>query len=60
MPISHPCELQPVSSAEFPLPAPRPNMEAARNFNLELHGLNWMQPWQAALREYVKTTLIVA
>ncbi len=54
------CELQPVSSAEFPLPAPRPNMEAARNFNLELHGLDWMQPWQAALQQYVETTLLVA
>jgi dTDP-4-dehydrorhamnose reductase len=54
------CALQPVSSAEFPLPAPRPNMEAARNFNLELRGLNWMQPWQLALEEYVESTLLVA
>ena len=54
------CELQPVSSAEFPLPAPRPNMEAARNYNLELRGLEWMQPWQSALQEYVETTLLVA
>lgn len=54
------CELQPVSSAEFPLPAPRPNMEAARNYNLELRGFEWMQPWQSALQEYVETTLLVA
>lgn len=54
------CELQPVSSAEFPLPAPRPNMEAARNYNLELRGLDWMQPWESALQEYVETTLLVA
>ena len=54
------CELQPVSSAEFPLPAPRPNMEAARNYNLELRGFDWMQPWQSALQEYVETTLLVA
>ncbi len=54
------CDLQPVSSAEFPLPAPRPNMEAARNYNLELRGLDWMQPWQSALQKYVETTLLVA
>lgn len=54
------CELQPVSSAEFPLPAPRPNMEAARNYNLELRGFDWMQSWQSALKEYVQTTLLVA
>lgn len=54
------CELQPVSSAEFPLPAPRPNMEAARNYNLELRGFDWMQPWQSALKEYVEATLLVA
>jgi len=54
------CALQPVSSAEFPLPAHRPNMEAARNFCLELRGLNWMQPWQSALKEYVESTLLVA
>ncbi len=52
------CELQPVNSASFPLPAPRPRMEAARNYNLELRGLNWMDPWQAALKEYIETTLI--
>lgn len=54
------CELQPVSSAEFPLPAPRPDMEAARNYNLELRGLDWMPPWQEALQRYVETTLLVA
>jgi dTDP-4-dehydrorhamnose reductase len=54
------CELQPVSSAEFPLPAPRPNMEAARNYNLELRGFDWMPSWQSALQEYIRTTLLVA
>jgi dTDP-4-dehydrorhamnose reductase len=51
------CELLPVSSAEYPLPAPRPRMEAARNCQLELRGLAWMRPWRDALREYVQTTL---
>lgn len=54
------CELQPVSSAEFPLPAPRPDMEAARNYNLELRGLDWMPSWQAALQRYIEKTLLVA
>jgi dTDP-4-dehydrorhamnose reductase len=53
------CDLQPVSSAAFPLPAPRPRMEAARNYNLELRGLDWMQPWQDALKNYIQTTLMV-
>jgi dTDP-4-dehydrorhamnose reductase len=52
------CSLVPVSSAEFPLPAPRPRMEAARNMQLELRGWTWMRPWQDALRQYVRTTLM--
>lgn len=54
------CDLQPVNSAAFPLPAPRPRMEAARNYNLELHDLDWMPPWQYALKEYIQSTLITA
>ena len=53
------CDLQPVSSAAFPLPAPRPRMEAARNYNLELRGLDWMQPWQDALKNYITSTLTI-
>jgi len=52
------CRLQPVSSAEFPLPAPRPRMEAGRNLHAELMGLELMRPWQAALREYISTILM--
>ncbi len=48
------CRLMPVSSAEFPLPAPRPRMEALRNYQLELMGMNLMRPWQEALKEYVE------
>jgi dTDP-4-dehydrorhamnose reductase len=51
------CELRPVTSAKFPLPAPRPRMEAARNYNLELRGLNWMPPWQDALKKYIQSVL---
>ena len=52
------CELVPVSSAMFPLPALRPRMEAARNYNLELRGMNNMRPWRDALEEYVETVIL--
>jgi dTDP-4-dehydrorhamnose reductase len=48
------CELRPVSSAAFPLSAPRPRMEAGRNYVLDLMGANWMRPWRTALQEYVQ------
>lgn len=51
------CELKPVNSAQFPLPAPRPRMEAALNYALELRGLNWQRPWQEALKEYIEVVL---
>ena len=47
------CELRPVSSAAFPLSAPRPRMEAGRNYLLDLQGCSWMRPWRAALQDYV-------
>lgn len=47
------CNLVPVSSAEFPLSAPRPRMEAAHNLHLTLQRLNGMRPWKDALHEYV-------
>jgi len=48
------CNLLPVSSAHFPLPARRPRMEAARNLHSDLMGLTLMRPWKKALREYIK------
>jgi dTDP-4-dehydrorhamnose reductase len=48
------CELRPVSSAAFPLAAPRPRMEAGRNYHLDLMRSNWMRPWRTALQEYVQ------
>lgn len=50
--------IRPVSSAHFPLPAPRPRSEALRNMKLDLLGLNRMQPWQDAVREYVAGELV--
>jgi len=52
------CQLLPVNSAEFPLPAHRPRMEAGRNLHSELLGLELMRPWPIALREYISTTLV--
>jgi len=52
------CRLIPCSSAHFPLAAPRPRMEAGRNYNLELMGLRIMRPWQDALREYIEANWI--
>ena len=45
--------IEPVSSAYFPLPAPRARSEAMRNLKLDLMGLFTMRSWQDALREYV-------
>lgn len=50
----------PVSSAHFPLPAPRARSEAMRNLKLELLGLDVMRPWEEALREYIATELAPA
>jgi dTDP-4-dehydrorhamnose reductase len=45
--------LKPVTSASFPLPAPRPRMEALRNYHLELLGRNTMRGWEEALEDYI-------
>lgn len=52
------CELVPVSSSTFPLPAPRPRMEGLRNHNFELLGLSLMRGWKEALTEYVEETFV--
>jgi len=51
------CKLIPVSSEEFPLPAPRPRMEAISNYNLRLLGRDRMRTWEKALEEYVVRVL---
>ncbi|HLI43113.1 MAG TPA: SDR family oxidoreductase [Acidimicrobiales bacterium] len=40
--------------------APRPRSEAMRNLMLELHGLNTMRSWQAALGEYLAEEFALA
>ncbi|MDI6785313.1 MAG: dTDP-4-dehydrorhamnose reductase [bacterium] len=47
-----------ISSAAFPLPAPRARSEALRNYKLELMGLNKMRPWKEALKDYLKEICI--
>ena len=51
-------EIVPVSSDEFPLPAPRGRSEAMENYNLGLINLNYMRPWRDALKEYIETELL--
>ena len=52
------CELIPVSSGKFELPAPRPRMEALSNYALDLLGLHLMRDWREALRDYITSTFI--
>ena len=47
-------KLTAVTSAEFPLPAPRAESEGIRNYKLELMGMNMMRDWQLSLEEYIK------
>ena len=44
----------PVKSTQFPLPAPRADSEAMRNYNLELIDMDRMSAWQDALDAYLK------
>jgi len=53
-------DVEPVSSAFFPLAAPRARSEAMRNYMLELHGLHETRPWQDALHEYVTQEVMPA
>ena len=46
--------ITPVSTSEFPRPAPRPANSVLANARLQRDGLPLMRPWQAAVREYVE------
>jgi dTDP-4-dehydrorhamnose reductase len=52
--------VEPVSSAFFPLPAPRARSEAMINYKLRLLGLDPMRPWRDALEAYVTQELMSA
>ena len=49
--------IKPVSSAFFPLPAPRSRSETLDNFKLRLSGMDNMRPWQQALEAYLEKLL---
>jgi dTDP-4-dehydrorhamnose reductase/4-ketoreductase len=50
------CRPVPISSDAYPLPAPRPRMEALRNMRFEQLGMRPMRDWREALDEYVRAT----
>jgi dTDP-4-dehydrorhamnose reductase len=47
----------PVSSSEFPRPAPRPANSTLANARLKQEGVSLMRSWEAAAREYVESHL---
>jgi dTDP-4-dehydrorhamnose reductase len=47
--------IAPVSTSEFPRPAPRPSNSVLANAHLERDGLPLMRSWQDAAREFVGT-----
>ena len=51
------CEVLPVPSTEFPLPAPRPTMEGMSNYAMSLLGMERMRDWRTALHEYITSEL---
>lgn len=52
------CRVEPCSSAEFPLPAPRPRMEAIEGLHARLIGLAPQRHWREALRDYIESVLL--
>lgn len=50
--------ITPVSTSEFPRPAPRPANSILANARLEQEGLSLMRSWQDAAREYVESNLL--
>jgi dTDP-4-dehydrorhamnose reductase len=50
--------ITPVSTSEFPRPAPRPANSTLANARLEQEGLDLMRSWQDAAREYIQNSLL--
>ncbi len=48
----------PVSTAEFPRPAPRPANSVLANAHLQRDGLPLMRPWQEAVKDYIENHLL--
>ncbi|MFH1878921.1 MAG: dTDP-4-dehydrorhamnose reductase [Candidatus Omnitrophota bacterium] len=53
MGLSGEVSVEPITSAKFPLPAPRACSEQIRNYKLDLLGINNMPKWEDSLREYI-------
>ncbi len=53
--LGSPYKVTPVSSAEFPLSAPRARSEILDNLVLRLDGRSWMPEWRIAIRSYLET-----
>ncbi len=49
--------VKPISSAAFPLPAPRPDSEVVDNYKLELLKIK-MRTWEEALKDYLKELIV--
>jgi dTDP-4-dehydrorhamnose reductase len=47
--------IEPVTSAYFPLPAPRARSEASTNYMLGLLGMDKNRPWNEALKAYLQS-----
>ena len=47
-------ELTPVTTEEFPRPAPRPKYSVLENYNWKLEGYPQLRSYKQALREYMK------
>jgi dTDP-4-dehydrorhamnose reductase len=54
MGLSGKVTVQPINSAQFPLPAPRARSEMMQNYHLDLIGLNLMPRWEKSLEDYIK------
>lgn len=52
------CNVEPCSSTEFPLPAPRPRMEAIEGLQARLIGLAEQPHWKDALKGYIESVLL--
>jgi dTDP-4-dehydrorhamnose reductase len=52
------CRVEPCSSDEFPLPAPRPRVEALEGLQARLIGLPPQPHWRDALKGYIEGVLL--
>jgi dTDP-4-dehydrorhamnose reductase len=52
------CRVEPCSSAEFPLPAHRPRLEAIDGLHARLIGMPEQRPWRDALKDYIESVLL--